>query len=188
MKQAPCSLFMRPSKKALARSDKSKKFTFAVPSFEIWLKPPARSADRAVRAGDRRVVSPIHVLGLALEASGVGAANRFLPLSDRKSKSMSKLMRPALKAIGLTRLMLSAAILCGVNVAFSQPPARAVNAQFAYIRPTYGLREQADRAARPSQKSPHAAVRKSGNISPLKRELPPAIAQPPKTRRRPILW
>ena len=95
-----------------------------------------------------------------------------------------------MKRISLTRLMLPAAILCCAEVAFSQQPAQAANAQFAYIRPTYGLRERQDRTVRPSQerKSADGANRKSGNISPLKRELPPAVAQPPKTRRRQMLW
>jgi len=81
-----------------------------------------------------------------------------------------------------------AVILWAAQVVWSQQPAPAAKAQFAYIRPTYRLTGQKNRTVRPPRESTAAAMRKSGNISPLKRELPQSVAQPPKTRRRQIPW
>ena len=129
-------------------------------------------------------------LSFGLWVRNWGRATATDSFVDRKSNSANKLTRLALKGMSLTRLLVLAAVLSCAKAAFSQQPARASSVQFAYIRPTYELREQQDRTIRPSNErtSAVAAKRKSGNISPLTRELPPAVAQPPKTRRRQILW
>jgi hypothetical protein len=85
--------------------------------------------------------------------------------------------------------MTIAAILWAAEVAWSQQPsAPDAGAQFAYIRPTYRLTGENSRTVRPAKPASGAALKKSGNISPLRRELPKSIAHPPKTRRREIPW
>lgn len=91
--------------------------------------------------------------------------------------------------MSLTRLITIAAILLAAEVAWSQQPsAPTAGAQFAFIRPTYRLAAENSRTTRPAKPIPGAALKKSGNISPLRRELPKSIAHPPKTRRREIPW
>ena len=90
----------------------------------------------------------------------------------------------------LIRLTVIAAILWAAEPGWSQQPAplSAQSAQFAYIRPTYRLMGEKNRTARPAKPAPGVALKKSGNIAPLRRELPKTIAHPPKTRRREIPW
>jgi len=89
----------------------------------------------------------------------------------------------------LIRITAIAAILWTANSAWSQQPsAPDAGAQFAYIRPTYRLTGESNRTVRPAKPASGAVLKKSGNISPLRRELPKAVAHPPKTRRREIPW
>lgn len=88
-----------------------------------------------------------------------------------------------------TRLITILAALLTAEVAWSQQPlAPTAGAQFANIRPTYRLTGEKNRTARPAKPAPGVVLKKSGNISPLHRELPKAVAHPPKTRRREIPW
>lgn len=76
------------------------------------------------------------------------------------------------------------------EAAWSQQPlpTPATSAQFAYIRPTYRLTGEKNRTTRPAKPAPGVALKKTGNIPPLRRELPKTVAHPPKTRRRQISW
>lgn len=60
--------------------------------------------------------------------------------------------------------------------------------QFALIRPTHRLIASDQRTVRRTRTVPGVPHRKSGNIAPLKRDLPKTVVQPPKTRRRVIPW
>ena len=60
--------------------------------------------------------------------------------------------------------------------------------QFALIRPTHRLIASDQRTIRRTRTAPGIPQRKSGNIAPLKRDLPKTVVQPPKTRRRVIPW
>ncbi|HEV7222199.1 MAG TPA: hypothetical protein VGN42_05815 [Pirellulales bacterium] len=60
--------------------------------------------------------------------------------------------------------------------------------QFALIRPTHRLIADDQRTVRRTRTASGVPQRKSGNIAPLKRDLPKAVVQPPKTRRRVLPW
>jgi hypothetical protein len=77
---------------------------------------------------------------------------------------------------------------CGVGFARQPSPPDGDQAQFALIRPTHRLIAADQRTVRRTRTVPGVPERKSGNISPLKRELPKSVVQPPKTRRRAIPW
>jgi len=90
----------------------------------------------------------------------------------------------------LTRLTAIIAILWAAAPAWSQQsePAGVHSAQFANIRPTYRLMAEKSRTARAARPAPGRTLKKSANISPLTRDLPKGVAQPPKSRRREIPW
>ena len=90
----------------------------------------------------------------------------------------------------LTRLTAIVAIVWAAEPAWSQPsePAGTHSAQFANIRPTYRLMGEKSRTARAAKPAPGRTLKKSGNITPLTRDLPNAVARPPNTRRREIPW
>jgi hypothetical protein len=92
--------------------------------------------------------------------------------------------------MSLTRVLVPLVSIACCSVAFAQQPSPtdADQGQFAVIRPTHRLIAAERRTVRRSRTIPGVPERKSGNISPLKRELPKAVVQPPKTRRRDIPW
>ncbi len=87
----------------------------------------------------------------------------------------------------LLGIMLLIAVADVVHAASSGPQSTA-SKQYATIRPTHRLTNEDTRTSRKTKQVPGVPQRKSGNISPLRRELPQAVVLPPKTRRRAIGW
>ncbi len=85
-------------------------------------------------------------------------------------------------------VMLLLAATVGDGAKESPEPQNAIRGQYATIRPTHRLTPGDTRTVRKTPVIPGVPARKSGNISPLRRELPQAVVQPPKTRRRSIGW
>jgi hypothetical protein len=90
----------------------------------------------------------------------------------------------------MTRLLGIVLVIAAANVvhAAASEPQSAGSKQYATIRPTHRLTKEDTRTSRKVKQVPGVPQRKSGNISPLRRELPQAVVLPPKTRRRAISW
>jgi hypothetical protein len=97
--------------------------------------------------------------------------------------------------MSLLRILAPLVSLACCGVGFAQQPnlpdrnlPDSGQSQFALIRPTHRLIASDQRTVRRTRTVPGVPHRKSGNIAPLKRDLPKTVVQPPKTRRRVIPW